>query len=91
VKRRPAKQIPLSPQQSEGGVDENPRVRAGVKRKPAKQIPLSPQQRKGGVDENPRVRAEFVWKTNINIKLLLSLFFVVFFKLKCKFVTLIIE
>jgi hypothetical protein len=26
VKRRPAKQIPLSPQQSEGGVDESPRV-----------------------------------------------------------------
>ncbi|MBM3185072.1 MAG: hypothetical protein FJZ67_02125 [Bacteroidetes bacterium] len=41
VKRRPAKQIPLSPQQSEGGVDENPQVRAELKRRPARQIPLS--------------------------------------------------
>jgi hypothetical protein len=55
VKRRPAKQIPLSPQRREGGVDENPRVRAGVKRRPAKQIPLSPQGSEGGVDENHRV------------------------------------
>jgi len=35
VKRRPAKQIPLSPQRSEGRVDESPRVRAEVKRRPA--------------------------------------------------------
>jgi hypothetical protein len=33
VKWRPAKQIPLSPQRSEGGVDENQRVRAGAKEK----------------------------------------------------------
>jgi hypothetical protein len=41
VKRRPAKQIPLSPQQSEGGVDESPRVRAGVKRGPENHIPFT--------------------------------------------------
>jgi hypothetical protein len=59
VKRRPAKQIPLSPQQREGGVDEKPRVRAGVKRRPAKQLPLSPQQREGGVDENYFIKQLF--------------------------------
>jgi hypothetical protein len=41
VKRRPAKQIPLSPQQSEGGVDESPRVRAKVKWKPKQQIRIT--------------------------------------------------
>ncbi len=33
MKWRPAKQIPLSPQRREGGVDENQRVRAGAKEK----------------------------------------------------------
>jgi hypothetical protein len=33
VKRRPAKQIPLSPQGSEGGVDENHRVSEREKEK----------------------------------------------------------